>query len=173
MIRRPPRSTLFPYTTLFRSLDGGFDQAPLDLVAIGSSRQAQDGVQWIEAVLPPGTIFHAPDGNGSKDGDQTTRTEPLVAVDDLLRRALWVADQPIANNSRRPGYRYGPEASDVRLRVPGALVRLQWYAACGWSKYGNRASAPSRRRRFWRSRCVPGPSGCWPCASPRSGVLGT
>src|SRR5258707_11177431 len=24
MIRRPPRSTLFPYTTLFRSLDGEF-----------------------------------------------------------------------------------------------------------------------------------------------------
>src|SRR5258708_9120454 len=23
MIRRPPRSTVFPYTTLFRSLDGG------------------------------------------------------------------------------------------------------------------------------------------------------
>src|SRR5256885_13804918 len=26
MIRRPPRSTLFPYTTLFRSHDGGLDQ---------------------------------------------------------------------------------------------------------------------------------------------------
>src|SRR3989442_11834084 len=26
MIRRPPRSTLFPYTTLFRSLDHLFDQ---------------------------------------------------------------------------------------------------------------------------------------------------
>src|SRR2546426_6797053 len=25
MIRRPPRSTLLPYTTLFRSLDGGAD----------------------------------------------------------------------------------------------------------------------------------------------------
>src|SRR2546425_9537578 len=24
MIRRPPRSTLFPYTTLFRSVSGGF-----------------------------------------------------------------------------------------------------------------------------------------------------
>src|SRR5690349_22412048 len=24
MIRRPPRSTLFPYTTLFRSMQGGF-----------------------------------------------------------------------------------------------------------------------------------------------------
>src|SRR2546430_13148293 len=34
MIRRPPRSTLFPYTTLFRSVIGGdyiptFNQAPL------------------------------------------------------------------------------------------------------------------------------------------------
>src|SRR2546421_6350908 len=25
MIRRPPRSTLFPYTTLFRSVQGGFN----------------------------------------------------------------------------------------------------------------------------------------------------
>src|SRR2546427_5076405 len=32
MIRRPPRSTLFPYTTLFRSLNGrahGRDQGPI------------------------------------------------------------------------------------------------------------------------------------------------
>src|SRR5438874_3173769 len=29
MIRRPPRSTLFPYTTLFRSRDLGPDRAPL------------------------------------------------------------------------------------------------------------------------------------------------
>src|SRR2546430_13415059 len=27
MIRRPPRSTLFPYTTLFRSVEGGTDGA--------------------------------------------------------------------------------------------------------------------------------------------------
>src|SRR5688572_31200781 len=29
MIRRPPRSTLFPYTTLFRSLVVGCDRRPL------------------------------------------------------------------------------------------------------------------------------------------------
>src|SRR5207245_5858648 len=29
MIRRPPRSTLFPYTTLFRSSDGRLGRAPL------------------------------------------------------------------------------------------------------------------------------------------------
>src|SRR2546426_6754789 len=28
MIRRPPRSTLFPYTTLFRSVAGVLDRAP-------------------------------------------------------------------------------------------------------------------------------------------------
>src|SRR3712207_7533069 len=31
MIRRPPRSTLFPYTTLFRSVDLGADAAIADL----------------------------------------------------------------------------------------------------------------------------------------------
>src|SRR2546427_7837035 len=31
MIRRPPRSTLFPYTTLFRSLEPGLLPQPADL----------------------------------------------------------------------------------------------------------------------------------------------
>src|SRR3989442_2297645 len=30
MIRRPPRSTLFPYTTLFRSSDEGFEMTAAD-----------------------------------------------------------------------------------------------------------------------------------------------
>src|SRR5258708_39908969 len=34
MIRRPPRSTLFPYTTLFRSKALGF--APLESITLGS-----------------------------------------------------------------------------------------------------------------------------------------
>src|SRR3712207_8979226 len=36
MIRRPPRSTLFPYTTLFRS--GGFQAFP----SVGAQRQKAD-----------------------------------------------------------------------------------------------------------------------------------
>src|SRR2546426_6822168 len=39
MIRRPPRSTLFPYTTLFRSLDVD----PHAERAIGTSRQFDGG----------------------------------------------------------------------------------------------------------------------------------
>src|SRR2546422_2203961 len=42
MIRRPPRSTLFPYTTLFRSLRGELReqaaQVPVDLAGLGRRR---------------------------------------------------------------------------------------------------------------------------------------
>src|SRR2546429_7142054 len=38
MIRRPPRSTLFPYTTLFRSLVGDLGKPPLDLIDPGPTR---------------------------------------------------------------------------------------------------------------------------------------
>src|SRR5689334_24637682 len=42
MIRRPPRSTLFPYTTLFRSLDVGRDRA-----ARRERREADPGVRRV------------------------------------------------------------------------------------------------------------------------------
>src|SRR2546430_7530461 len=39
MIRRPPRSTLFPYTTLFRSLvPAGRDRGPAHATAQGNAR---------------------------------------------------------------------------------------------------------------------------------------
>src|SRR5258708_35658411 len=53
MIRRPPRSTLFPYTTLFRSYTGSFDN-----VTVGK-RVAQE-------LLSKGVdvIFHAAGAGG-------------------------------------------------------------------------------------------------------------
>src|SRR5437016_10078471 len=39
MIRRPPRSTLFPYTTLFRSVDRGTAAGKLDLLARQHTRE--------------------------------------------------------------------------------------------------------------------------------------
>src|SRR5438309_8803067 len=38
MLRRPPRSTLFPYTTLFRSGGGAFDQHLLGGADVGRLR---------------------------------------------------------------------------------------------------------------------------------------
>src|SRR5258707_8657728 len=44
MIRRPPRSTLFPYTTLFRSRGGGFRAGGVGRKARGVQRKSVAGV---------------------------------------------------------------------------------------------------------------------------------
>src|SRR3712207_749978 len=66
MIRRPPRSTLFPYTTLFRSLARlalivrGADTARLDLArqsagllaaSLGFSRMFRDDLPQLDAAM--------------------------------------------------------------------------------------------------------------------------
>src|SRR3712207_7400032 len=53
MIRRPPRSTLFPYTTLFRSpwLTGGF--LPLDQTCEIAHRHGVPVIVDSSAMLPP------------------------------------------------------------------------------------------------------------------------
>src|SRR2546427_12450987 len=53
MIRRPPRSTLFPYTTLFRSLGGGAADSRmlLPLFALQSTR-GRVGHRWSRAARP-------------------------------------------------------------------------------------------------------------------------
>src|SRR5688572_31124214 len=57
MIRRPPRSTLFPYTTLFRSPDlrpparGLRPAAAPDAALRGSQRRGQEGARRAEGRL--------------------------------------------------------------------------------------------------------------------------
>src|SRR3712207_8768772 len=49
MIRRPPRSTLFPYTTLFRSRHAALDRA-LDVDVVGAGRVVADDLQVVGDV---------------------------------------------------------------------------------------------------------------------------
>src|SRR5258708_31184359 len=80
MIRRPPRSTLFPYTTLFRSYTGSFDN-----VTVGK-RVAQE-------LLSKGVdvIFHAA-GSGGLGAIMAVRSEEhtseLQSPDHLVCRLL-------------------------------------------------------------------------------------
>src|SRR5256885_2865639 len=55
MIRRPPRSTLFPYTTLFRS---GGDPFPADLAELRSYFKASVMGQPVRAI--PGESLNLP-----------------------------------------------------------------------------------------------------------------
>src|SRR5688572_32510986 len=55
MIRRPPRSTLFPYTTLFRSLERVLQLGTRRLPCRDHAKQhaGDDGQQECEAERPP------------------------------------------------------------------------------------------------------------------------
>src|SRR3712207_7926874 len=82
MIRRPPRSTLFPYTTLFRSyLDGGSDNDTLygvfdnDTLYGGSGNDTLDGV-------------HGDDYLDGGDGRSEEHTSELQSRQYLVCRLL-------------------------------------------------------------------------------------
>src|SRR5258705_5509335 len=54
MIRRPPRSTLFPYTTLFRSVDALEDHRELEMAESRQEKEtgpSSDG--WPRSSAPP------------------------------------------------------------------------------------------------------------------------
>src|SRR2546422_11761679 len=59
MIRRPPRSTLFPYTTLFRSIgDAGFLGFAVDEIVVVLVGARAPRVAGFVDHVPAGTVFH-------------------------------------------------------------------------------------------------------------------
>src|SRR3712207_9086367 len=67
MIRRPPRSTLFPYTTLFRSRDPRGHGRPLHERPRGHARRARDGAEAL-LLRVVGACAAAAAGTGSRAG---------------------------------------------------------------------------------------------------------
>src|SRR2546425_12322786 len=59
MIRRPPRSTLFPYTTLFRSVPGGPQMKHPFWQAVGILALAFIVIEWGIPLLPGSAIVPA------------------------------------------------------------------------------------------------------------------
>src|SRR2546425_2440158 len=57
MIRRPPRSTLFPYTTLFRSFARPGDRAGDPDLAVQDQEQPVAGLPFLEHVLRDGELL--------------------------------------------------------------------------------------------------------------------
>src|SRR3712207_9362384 len=83
MIRRPPRSTLFPYTTLFRSAEGQPDvstegtEAPFDDVITLSTSTGEDGSVTVTVVGEVDT-FTAPVLRSSLDSQLEQSPKELV-----------------------------------------------------------------------------------------------
>src|SRR3712207_8708898 len=73
MIRRPPRSTLFPYTTLFRSVHNLLEALEVDgdIILDRHPQKALDGLRRHEGA-PAGQVVEFADGIG--------RVHPALAV---------------------------------------------------------------------------------------------
>src|SRR3712207_7451538 len=65
MIRRPPRSTLFPYTTLFRSLNENLFREKLAALHAAMREYGRDPSEM--EVSFSATVMVAPDAAGVKD----------------------------------------------------------------------------------------------------------
>src|SRR2546425_6807253 len=82
MIRRPPRSTLFPYTTLFRSLEKGKryeyhryfrpERNPVIVEVLGRERVGAAGRKWNAIVVRP----RIP--NGGRSEEHTSELQSLA-----------------------------------------------------------------------------------------------
>src|SRR3712207_8881271 len=70
MIRRPPRSTLFPYTTLFRSLSG-----LLGLAAARSYAGARRYAIWFGAVYAAVALWGFVIGDGERSEEHTSELQ--------------------------------------------------------------------------------------------------
>src|SRR3712207_7171517 len=71
MIRRPPRSTLFPYTTLFRSVEVAPQHRP------GDRRQRQEPQQHHD-LHDPGLHLHEEDGRSEEHTSELQSRQYLV-----------------------------------------------------------------------------------------------
>src|SRR2546430_844997 len=85
MMRRPPRSTLFPYTTLFRCLSGPTRRAP------PSSRRA---------MLPPPALTVSISTAGKASGTPPTPPAPSASGAPLTTRLASALVPPISSVSR-------------------------------------------------------------------------
>src|SRR3712207_7828140 len=78
MIRRPPRSTLFPYTTLFRSYPGG-GREPLSPGRLGGrdARARRAGGGYGQGLAPSGRVHQARGTQRSTRGHKIGRAHVL------------------------------------------------------------------------------------------------
>src|SRR3712207_6994840 len=86
MIRRPPRSTLFPYTTLFRSADPGGRLPWRDVVPAGAPPGADGG----QAAARPA----AGGGHSGGPGSGVRRRRPRRGGGEIGRGHVWTPIPP-------------------------------------------------------------------------------
>src|SRR2546427_6716113 len=93
MIRRPPRSTLFPYTTLFRSLHDAGPELRVDLLGLGDAHHSER----VETLQPLLRIVH---GGVRVRRRSEEHTSELQSQSNLVCRLLLEKKKPESDTPR-------------------------------------------------------------------------
>src|SRR2546430_12408331 len=92
MIRRPPRSTLFPYTTLFRSLR--LIAEPLDLMVVIGGYNSSNTTHLAAICQEKVPTYHIEDAACIAPEEGTIRFRP-VGTKEEQHRAAWLPAGPV------------------------------------------------------------------------------
>src|SRR5256885_2732931 len=87
MIRRPPRSTLFPYTTLFRSNDPTRDRND-DSGLLRDSKEIAGRQQTLHGMPPPQQSLRAHDALAAQIDDGLEKQPKLVSLESDMQISL-------------------------------------------------------------------------------------
>src|SRR3989475_10832402 len=143
MIRRPPRSTLFPYTTLFRSL---LLEEPVDVgvppVGVGAARDherlqpggrvAEDAAQPVDDVLELLLLIRLEEPRPLERAEPRLDADGLKIVEDRLGGHAGPGNATEAAGRaavRGPGF---PEEPPGPARIVGVDRRLPVELEAGW-----------------------------------------
>src|SRR3712207_7205674 len=88
MIRRPPRSTLFPYTTLFRSDDAGHVHAERHVGRLAAGQAPPDHPLRVLDRDPPLALLNEHDGDDDRERRSEEHTSELQSRQYLVCRLL-------------------------------------------------------------------------------------
>src|SRR2546430_8312726 len=148
MIRRPPRSTLFPYTTLFRSLPVGIDLVHGARVEVRARAEAPDRRDRVEDS----------DTAGDHLGEHRLKDDVVVAADEpeLDAAVPDLALQELLEGQRRVD---AAEATAEDEDADGSISHAcpPWYLTQRSPRAPPRARArrAASRRRSTPARCSP------------------
>src|SRR2546422_9129318 len=118
MIRRPPRSTLFPYTTLFRSQERRDESQSYEVSKVVSHTVAPAGVvkQLSVAVLIDGTYT----GAGAARKFTPRPAEEVARLKELVKNAVGFSEA----RGDRIAFTSGPSQSEAAATGEGVLAAL-------------------------------------------------
>src|SRR5258708_21869517 len=125
MIRRPPRSTLFPYTTLFRSQQTELGVAPIGLCDHRADRgvvQREHLVPGLLRVREPLQSF-PPDVRDGRKGDR--KSTRLNSSHQIISYAVFCLKKKKNNNSSLYTATTRLSSSDARMRWRGTGFRVR------------------------------------------------